>query len=175
MLLVDRADQMARDTNFRIIPFWPVRGKKRRVFGSGVFQRAQKFVDGIPVGIGREKLDDVKTGAPYGVECISVKIPEIDEQRMRMMHTTMQTLGRVAIIGGAVLVALVNIVMFSDIGNLAESEQARVYARIYSIALVIPLISVSGVVLGEILKYRRRAHLLRSLGCGLQVDLDGVG
>ena len=35
-----------------------------------------------------------------------------DERRLKLMHTTMQTLGRVAIIGGGMLVALVNVYLF---------------------------------------------------------------
>ena len=96
---------------------------------------------------------------------------EIDESRLRLMHTTMQTLGRVAIIGGSVLVALINIIMFSDIGNLSKPEQAHIYAQIYSIALVIPLISVSGVLLGGILRHRRRAELIRSGRSKAEIDL----
>ena len=34
-------------------------------------------------------------------------------QQIKIMHTTMQTLGRFAIIGGFFLVALVNVVMFA--------------------------------------------------------------
>lgn len=38
---------------------------------------------------------------------------EIDAERRKLMHTTMQTLGRVAIIGGSVLVAAINLYVFS--------------------------------------------------------------
>src|SRR5690606_15173662 len=48
-------------------------------------------------------------------------VPRFDEQgaplpaeRVRAMHTTMQTLGRVAIIGGSVLVALANVFLLRD-------------------------------------------------------------
>ena len=37
------------------------------------------------------------------------------------MHTTMQTLGRFAIIGGTVLVALVNVILFRDVDNLEQA------------------------------------------------------
>lgn len=84
---------------------------------------------------------------------------KIDAAELRLMHTTMQTLGRVAIIGGAVLVAVINIVMFAEAGELAETQTASVYARIYMMAMVIPIISVSGVSLGEYLKHRRRRRL----------------
>ena len=85
----------------------------------------------------------------------------VDDSVLRLMHTTMQTLGRVAIIGGTVLVAVINIVMFADAAALSEPEKVSVYARIYMMALIIPVISVSGVVLGEYLKHRRMKMLRR--------------
>jgi hypothetical protein len=64
------------------------------------------------------------------------------------MHTTMQMLGRVAIIGGTVLVSLANVVMFQGSEALPEAEKVAIYLRIYELALIIPLLSVSGVLLG---------------------------
>jgi hypothetical protein len=81
----------------------------------------------------------------------------VPEDRAKAMHTTMQTLGRFAVIGGSVLVAAVNIFMFSGVEGLSEAETARLYARIYLMALWIPAISVSGVVLhGAMLRARAR-------------------
>lgn len=81
----------------------------------------------------------------------------VSEDRAKLMHTTMQTLGRFAVIGGSVLVALVNVVMFAGVEGLAEAEKARVYANIYLLALWIPAISISGVVLhGAMLRARAR-------------------
>jgi hypothetical protein len=88
-------------------------------------------------------------------------------EQVRLMHTTVQTLGRVAIIGGSVLVALVNVVMFSGVEALAEPDKVRLYARIYEFALVIPLISVAGVVLAGIL---RRRELWRLAANGLDAS-----
>jgi hypothetical protein len=76
-----------------------------------------------------------------------------DAETKRLMHTTMQTLGRVAIIGGGVLVALMNVYMFSDVETLAESQKVKVYTDIYQLALVIPVVSVLGVLLGYYLKW----------------------
>jgi hypothetical protein len=80
----------------------------------------------------------------------------------RLMHTTMQTLGRVAIIGGTVFVALLNVFLFEGVETLDEAQKLAIYIRIYELALVIPVVSVAGVVLGGLLKrreYRRlRAH-----------------
>jgi hypothetical protein len=86
-----------------------------------------------------------------------------DEAATRLMHTTMQTLGRVAIIGGGVMVALLNIFMFAGVESMSEAAKAQVYIKIYQLALTIPLISVAGVSLGGVLKIRE-AHRLRRLG-----------
>ena len=85
----------------------------------------------------------------------------VDKELRRLMHTTMQTLGRVAIIGGTVIVALINIVMFSEAETLDEAAKVSIYTKIYQIALVIPLISISGVLLGEYLKWRDAKNLRR--------------
>lgn len=85
--------------------------------------------------------------------------PVSDEAR-RSMHTTMQTLGRVAIIGGSLLVALINVVMLRGVQALPQAGQAEVYALVYKLALVIPAISVAGVVLASWLMRRRVAALV---------------
>jgi len=81
----------------------------------------------------------------------------------RLMHTTMQTLGRVAIIGGTVFVALLNVFMFAGVEALDEQAKLQIYIRIYEIALVIPVVSVAGVLLSGMLK-RRELKRLRSHG-----------
>ena len=85
----------------------------------------------------------------------------IDPHQRRLMHTTMQTLGRVAIIGGAALVAIVNILMFQHVEEMPASVKASIYLRIYLMALGIPLISVAGVILAAILKFRKARQLRR--------------
>src|SRR4051812_2381100 len=84
----------------------------------------------------------------------------IDPEKQKLMHTTMQTLGRVAIIGGSVLVALINFYVFSGTDNLPEDAKARIYAQVYLGALSIPVISVLGVVIAEALKIRDRRRLV---------------
>jgi BT1 family len=86
-----------------------------------------------------------------------------DEPTIKLMHTTMQTLGRVAIIGGGIAVSLVNILMFRGAGDLTEPLKAAVYVDIYKLAMIIPVISVLGVVLAALLK-RLRARTLRRAG-----------
>ena len=94
----------------------------------------------------------------------------IPPEAVRLMHTTMQMLGRVAIIGGTVLVSLANVVMFQGSEALPESEKVAIYLRIYELALIIPLLSVSGVLLGGVLK-RREAKRLAALGRS-RADID---
>ena len=84
------------------------------------------------------------------------------DQKIKIMHTTMQTLGRFAIIGGFVLVALVNVFMFAGVSALSESEKIEIYGRIYLYALIIPVVSVSGVFLAMYLKKKRLEQLIKS-------------
>jgi len=72
----------------------------------------------------------------------------------RLMHTTMQTLGRVAIIGGGVFVAMLNVIFFEGAAALDEQAKVSIYTDIYQLALIIPLVSVLGVALGLVLKWR---------------------
>jgi hypothetical protein len=97
-------------------------------------------------------------------------VPTIDEHgnpytesQIKVMHTTMQTLGRFAIIAGLASVAALNITMFSGVENMSEAMKIEVYAAIYLMALAIPLLSVSGVILGGVM-LRRRARRLREMG-----------
>jgi hypothetical protein len=84
-----------------------------------------------------------------------------DEAARKSMHTTMQTLGRVAIIGGLALVALANVFLFHGTEALPRERKAELYAAVYTMALVIPVLSVLGVVLHGFIKMRRAAGLRR--------------
>jgi hypothetical protein len=96
-------------------------------------------------------------------------VPRVDEQghpipdkERRAGHVTMQTLGRVAIIGGGVLVSVVNIVMFNDVETMDAPAKAAIYGKVYLMALVIPAISVLGVILAGHLQRRQAKRLLAS-------------
>ncbi|MGZ8217573.1 hypothetical protein [Methylomagnum sp.] len=100
------------------------------------------------------------------VEAIPRTAPDgrmLPESEQRLMHSTMQTLGRVAIIGGTLLVALVNVFMFQGVEAMAQPEKVAIYQRIYAMAMVIPLVSCSGVLLAAHLRRKNRASL-RELG-----------
>ena len=86
----------------------------------------------------------------------------IDPATRKLMHTTMQTLGRVAIIGGSTLVALINLYLFTGVEQLPQVEIALIYRDVYLMALSIPAISVLGVVSASLLKARDRRRLLRA-------------
>ena len=77
---------------------------------------------------------------------------------IKAMHTTMQTFGRFSIIGGTVLVAAANIYIFKDASSLEESEKITLYSYIYLYALIIPLISISGVILSKIFLTKKLNH-----------------
>jgi hypothetical protein len=97
-------------------------------------------------------------------------VPALDEagrpilpEPRRLMHTTMQTLGRVAIIGGGVFVALLNVFLFRGVEAMDAAQKLATYIQIYELALVIPVASVSGVLLSGLLK-RRELRRLKALG-----------
>ena len=97
-------------------------------------------------------------------------VPTVDEKGnpyserdIKIMHVTMQTLGRVAIIGGFVAVAMLNVTMFDGVEDMSEETKVGIYANIYLLALIIPLISITGVILGGIM-LRRRARQMEAQG-----------
>jgi BT1 family len=90
-----------------------------------------------------------------------------DQPTLKLMHTTMQTLGRVAIIGGGILVAMINVYVFTGVEGLPQAEVVRLYKQVYLMALVIPFISTLGVGLAWILQRQQTNALLRQ---GLSSD-----
>ncbi len=88
---------------------------------------------------------------------------DYSKDQVKIMHTTMQTLGRFAIIGGTVLVALVNVILFRDVESLEQSEKINLYGTIYLYALIIPLVSIFGVILANYLR-QKKINILKSQG-----------
>ena len=83
----------------------------------------------------------------------------IEPERIRLMHTTMQTLGRVAVVGGSLLVSVVNLYVFSGVQGMNEAQKVQGYLYVYWTALIIPLLSVLGVVIAAWVKGRARRQL----------------
>jgi len=93
-------------------------------------------------------------------------VPRMDEhgkplapENRKSMHVTMQTLGRVAIISGGVLVSLMNVFLLSGVSELPEAEKAAAYLYVYELALIIPVVSVGGVLFASWLRRRDMARL----------------
>jgi len=115
-----------------------------------------------PVGyVTQDAVADAMT--VEAVPRVDAKGAPIDPATRKLMNTTMQTLGRVAIIGGSVLVAFINLYLFTGVHHLPPSEIALIYRNVYLMALAIPLISVLGVVCAMLIK-RRNASRLRRQG-----------
>jgi hypothetical protein len=95
-------------------------------------------------------------------------VPRVDERgqpfdqpTLKLMHTTMQTLGRVAIVGGGILVAMINVYVFTGVEGLPQAEIVRLYKQVYLMALIIPFVSVLGVGMAWILQRQQKNKLLR--------------
>ena len=84
-----------------------------------------------------------------------------DEPTRKLMHTTMQTLGRVAIVGGGILVAMVNVYVFTGVEGLPQAEIVRLYKQVYLMALVIPFVSVLGLGVAWWLQRQHRQQLVQ--------------
>ena len=96
-------------------------------------------------------LQDVVADA-MTVEAVPTHHPDgtaIRADRVKQMHVTMQTLGRIAIVGGGAVVAGVG-------GWLAQTMS---YMTMYWISLVIPAISVGGVMMAAGLRKYRSKYL----------------
>ena len=84
----------------------------------------------------------------------------VDAATLKQMHTTMQTLGRVAIVGGTIGVALSNLGMFADVQTLSAADKTLTYRNLYLMALVIPLISLAGLVVARVQHNAQLAQMM---------------
>ncbi len=105
-------------------------------------------------------------------------VPVVDDDgenfstdEIKLMHTTMQTLGRFAIIGGTVLVALANVIIFKGVDDLEQTEKISLYGSIYIYALIIPIVSVMGIFLASFLKSQKRKKLIQKGFSGLEAEI----
>ena len=123
------------------------------------------YVASVLLGVIGYVLQDVVADAMTveAVPRVDAQGRAIDPAQRKLMNTTMQTLGRVAIIGGSVFVAVINLHLFSGVGKLGEAEKVAIYRQIYLMALFIPAISVAGVLVAMWIR-RRDAQRLRAQG-----------
>ncbi|WP_122076090.1 hypothetical protein [Pseudophaeobacter sp. EL27] len=85
------------------------------------------------------------------------------EAKNRTMHTTMQMLGRITLIGGFSAAAALNVWLFDGAEALAQAEKGALYADVYLLALMVPLLSLTGIAVALF----QRLHLgskLRKMG-----------
>jgi BT1 family protein len=100
----------------------------------------------------------------------------IPAETRRLMNTTMQTLGRVAIIGGGVAVSLANVVLFAGTEALPQADKVAIYLRVYELALVIPVLSVAGVIwAGALRRSERRRLVARGADAATLAGFDRPG
>lgn len=83
----------------------------------------------------------------------------VTEAQSKAMHTTMQALARGTLIAGSVLVSVVNLMMFQGAATRPAEHREEIYQQVYRIGLVVPLVSVLGVVMAGALRARAKARL----------------
>ncbi|MFW8592940.1 hypothetical protein [Cribrihabitans neustonicus] len=86
----------------------------------------------------------------------------LPEAETKSLHTTMQTLGRIAVIGGSSIAAALNVALFEGAESLPQPEKSALYGLIFTLALLIPVISLSGVGLALVQKRLKAASLRRA-------------
>jgi hypothetical protein len=102
-------------------------------------------------------LQDVVADA-MTVEAVSLAVQndkgvtrtEADVQRS---HQAMQTIGLGARLAGGIIVGLVNVMMFRDLTGLSQYETAAAYLQLYKLAMLVPAISLAGLLLGQLLGF----------------------
>ncbi|MEC8100057.1 MAG: hypothetical protein VX089_02470 [Pseudomonadota bacterium] len=81
---------------------------------------------------------------------------------IRNEHMLLQLYGRFSIILGSLLVGLLNIHIFSGIKNMNKTEILEAYSSIYFLALFIPLLSISGIILAHLFNKKLSPELENS-------------
>lgn len=87
------------------------------------------------------------------------------EAENRVMHTTMQTLGRITLIGGFSAAAAMNVWLFDGADALNQAEKGALYSQVYLLALMVPLLSLTGIAVA-LFQRRHLGAKLRKLGLG---------
>ena len=87
---------------------------------------------------------------------------EIDFKTLKSLNVVMQLLGRVSIISGTLIVSLINLIMFSDSSEMSDSDKIVTYGKIYLYSLIVPIISIIGVVFSYISSKSRLNKLIKN-------------
>ena len=87
---------------------------------------------------------------------------EIDFKTLKSLNVVMQLLGRVSIISGTLIVSLINLVMFSDSSEMSDNDKIVTYGKIYLYSLIVPIISIIGVVFSYISSKSRLNKLIKN-------------
>ena len=102
-------------------------------------------------------VEAVETNSDVNNDKVLIK-DNLDSQQIKKEHTLVQMYGRFAIIFGSLIVSLVNILMFKGIDKEDKDMVINVYADIYLISLVIPFLSITGVIISSILRKGKRTN-----------------
>ena len=87
---------------------------------------------------------------------------EIDFKTLKSLNVVMQLLGRVSIISGTLIVSFINLIMFSDSSEMSDNEKIVTYGKIYLFSLIVPIISIMGVVFSYISSKSRLNKLIKN-------------
>ena len=83
------------------------------------------------------------------------------EAESRVMHTTMQTLGRITLISGFSAAAALNVWLFDGAETLPQADKGALYAQVYLLALMVPLLSLTGIAVALLQRMQLGAKLRR--------------
>ena len=97
-------------------------------------------------------LQDVVADA-MTVEAVDPEFKKVSSRKINLNnskkseHTIIQLYGRFAIISGSLIVGVINLYLFKDINSVSNLN--LIYAKVYLIGLIIPMLSISGVLLSK--------------------------
>ena len=86
---------------------------------------------------------------------------EFTAAETRVLHTTMQTLGRIALIGGFSAAAALNVWLFDGADALTQADKGALYAQVFLLAQLVPLLSLTGIAVALFQRLQLGARLRR--------------
>ncbi|CUH87397.1 folate/biopterin transporter [Phaeobacter sp. CECT 5382] len=109
-------------------------------------------------------LQDIVADA-MSVEAVPFRRPTGEQYSVaetRAMHTTMQTLGRITLIGGFSAAASLNVWLFNGAEALPQADKGALYAYVFLLALAVPLLSLTGILVALLQRFSQRTKLQRN-------------